>query len=399
MKGGLFNPFFTGDYSWWGGSGARVQFGEILNDSFARASVGSNYTAAGTATWGANGTDLTTSGGHTTYADRLEYNYPQTFEKWDLEVQFVVTSAIDGSSYGIGIGHEDTQKNWNWLGALDTSNDANTGKVRILTTNASDTAVIRATSATTVTVVQNETYTLLLSRNIVSNVANYTVTCTRVSNGTSNTTTVSENPAVAAAPLANATGKWAIWSFGGSVTIKYLKATVYDYKNIDYLLVSQSIGHGLCATNAVTRYIANLNTTNYSVSAGSSDEVLSVIGKAQNLLDYSAGTYIIALGTNDVAAGVAVGTIMTRLQSVINPLIAAGKRVVILYEIPRNGFAIATLNTNLDSTFPTLTRIDIYTPLNSGGNLNATYNSGDNIHPNQAGHTLMATTIKTALGL
>lgn len=109
----------------------------------------------------------------------------------------------------------------------------------------------------------------------------------------------------------------------------------------------------------------------------------------------------VMLGTNDVGTSVPEGTIETRYTSLINSIIAGGS-VPIVLTIPPNG----NLNT---PTFNTWIKaqpwrfIDIYPLLfGSGFSMNATYDSGDGIHPNTAGNLVIYNAVQayiTAQGL
>lgn len=102
----------------------------------------------------------------------------------------------------------------------------------------------------------------------------------------------------------------------------------------------------------------------------------------------------ILLGTNDVTTGVPLATFQTNYTSLLNKLVAAGITPIIM-TIPPNG------NSNTPS-FNTWLKglgyqyIDIYTTLyGSGNSMNATYDSGDGIHPNTAGNLAIYNAIMT----
>lgn len=365
------------------------QIGVLFDDNFNRASLGSNYSTVGAATWTMTGSALNTSGGHTNYQDRLYREYYQCFEEWEQEVTFTFNTTPAAGTYGLGVGSRDHLGSWTILGTLNLSNDANTGKARIIRNNI-DVATVLATSAGSVVPSGSVSYKLVLSRLKVSNEFRYTLTATKLSDMTSTSITWDENITTTGAVYANATGRFSLWSFGGNCDNIVWKTTVFDNKDVDVVFVGDSITHGLNATDLTTRWAANI-VSNYSVSGGSSDRTEQGLLKLQNIIDYNPTVVFLNLLTNDVAGGVASANRKANYIAIVEGLEVQGIRVIILLQIPRNGVNIASENTWIMGRFPNNTIIDNYTPLASGTNLNPSY-TGDNVHPNQAGHDIMITT-------
>lgn len=389
----IINPYFISTIP------TPIPFGEVFNDSFDRGALGGNYATVGPASWSLpDNLDLQTSGGTTAYTSRLTREYPQAFEEWEQEIDFQMLSAIGAGTFGIGVGHWDLQGNWSFIAHLYLSTSgADDGKIRIVRTNSGNSATVLNQSASTVVLGQNHFYNVIFTKRIVGNNIVYTATGRNVTDGgASVTATWTESLATGQSVYANATGKFCVWSFGGTVKITNWRAEAFDLKNNRSLFVGHSIVHGLCGTNLSTRYAANIDSF-YTVSGGSSDNTTSILAKIQNLIDLNAQRYFLQLATNDVSLGTPEATYKANYQSIVSQLEAAGKQCIILYEIPRNGEAIAAFNTWLSTEFVGRTIIDVYTPLNNAGNLAAAYNSGDNVHPNQAGHDLIISTILSAI--
>jgi lysophospholipase L1-like esterase len=367
------------------------QIGVLFDDNFARGSLGADYVTVGPASWTVDGVKLNTVNGTTAYTSRLHREYYQCFEEWEQEVTYTFNTAPGVGTYGIALGSRDQLGSWTALGTHNMSTDANTGKARIIKNNV-DTATVLATSAGSVVPQAAVSYRAVLSRIKVSNEFRYTFTITKLSNSSTTNITWDENITTSGnTSYANATGRFTLWSFGGNVDITNWKCTVFDNKNVDAVIMGDSITHGLNATDLSTRFAANI-VSNYSVSGGSSDRTEQGLIKLQNIIDYNPTVVFLNLITNDVAGAVATATRRANYIDIVEGLEAQGIRVIILLQIPRNGVNIASENTWISGRFPNNTIIDNYTPLASGTNLNASY-TGDNVHPNQAGHDVMITTI------
>jgi lysophospholipase L1-like esterase len=106
--------------------------------------------------------------------------------------------------------------------------------------------------------------------------------------------------------------------------------------------------------------------------------------------------------TNDLAASYSVDETMTNLLAIRAVAEAGGARVVMLSTQPRDlsdaGRAqLPVIDAGLASAFGDCF-VDIRTPLaNADGRLLPTYDSGDGIHPNDAGHAVIFQRVDAAL--
>jgi lysophospholipase L1-like esterase len=66
--------------------------------------------------------------------------------------------------------------------------------------------------------------------------------------------------------------------------------------------------------------------------------------------------------------------------------------------VPRNTADLSGLRNWIASSYPANDIIDTWTPLGGGSSrLNSAYDSGDGVHPNDAGHLLIGQIIRTNL--
>ncbi len=123
-------------------------------------------------------------------------------------------------------------------------------------------------------------------------------------------------------------------------------------------------------------------------------------------------TLVWALGVNDANQGVSVATAQAAAEATMDEARADGMTVVVLTGTPcaNNGTWNGTKQTTLEgvntalrnyATLHSLTLVDTYVLLGAADptKLLAAYDSGDGIHPSQAGLDAIAAAVKTALGL
>ena len=85
-------------------------------------------------------------------------------------------------------------------------------------------------------------------------------------------------------------------------------------------------------------------------------------------------------------------------STLVSQLQAQGMKIKHCLPTPRNGTDARPLVNWILSTFPAADVIDTWTPLLQGSySLNPAYDSGDGLHPNDAGHRLMGQIIAASL--
>jgi lysophospholipase L1-like esterase len=129
-------------------------------------------------------------------------------------------------------------------------------------------------------------------------------------------------------------------------------------------------------------------------SAGFGDRTAEGVARIKDLTQrLQPKKVFVMLGTNDIGNGVSSATWQANLTTIYNAFTNAGIGCVFLCPPPSNNFDASVVKTWLNTNYSTH-YIDTYTPLvGTGTGLNASYNSGDGTHPNDAGHALIASTI------
>ena len=353
-----------------------VAVGTIFSDTFSGTLA--DYTIVGTGISIAGG-QVTMTGNPTLFSSALTYtkatspHHHTCLEKWTQTVRCTTPAALGSTVFGIGIGVRSTNTfdpystivRWAWDNAA--------GTVNLYT---KDTITGQITAGTTFTPVANTTYILEFSRN--KNV--FTFRILNASSVQQYTTTFTLNISTTNGAHAHNTGNFAIYNFGGTTLIDSwdVTSTAMRYCEID--AATDSIGYGLYAGSNANRYIEAAFTADgytFEIMGGIADRTTEISARLDQLIYMMPRRLFLCIGRNDRAFGTAAATVNTNNAAIKSTLQAAGITVV-------TGRPWAS---NVDVSGVT-GDIDFYTMSKSAGDftLNATYNSGDSIHPNTTGH-------------
>lgn len=382
-----------------------TQLGVILDDSFDRGSIGSDYTLVGSPTISMDGTDLNLSGGDTTYGKRLNWNkYSQILNKYKITITY---QQVDNTatSYGPAIGTKTLNQNdatrRSMLGLFNTSNAGNEGKLQILSgNNGSESVTGQAINGSPTTVIAGDEMVVTFERN--GNL--YTANANNITQGIPVTLPWTAIPPTGPGASINNMGNFAIWLVGGSQKVHSFKIESTAYKNPEYAFIGDSITSGFYVTNYNQKFadqIATAKGKTHEIFAGPSDYVLLYnTTRARDFFNlFRPGKFFLMIGGNDLVFGTSLASTQTNYSGLVTYLKTLGSEVVHFLATPRNSIDFTTWNAWITSTFGgTDLVIDVFTPLlGAGTGLNAAYDSGDGTHPNQAGMDLIASTAIAAL--
>lgn len=393
------------DYRMYGFPRTEEPYGLFLYDSFNRAVLGSDYVILGSSTWTPNGPGLDISGGAGTFTHRMRYGGPNNtaghaYEDFLIEWRFQLNSVPSGATTGIGVGVSDFHTpdgQRDVIGQLFMSTSATNGGKAIFQTFDGTTNVIVASSAVQLVRNNGEWYRVYYRKSLKNKLNTFELEGIREADGSSSgVATWTEPLSYPQTSFAFSSGQFAVWSVQGNIKLDYLKITVFDKKRVQDLFVGDSITHGAYATNMATRWAANVSDS-YSISAGSGDGVDRVLDRIQSIVNYDPARVFLMIGGNDILNGTSAATYRANYLAVVNRLKSERIKVVHLLATPRTATDITPLNNWIKSepTFITDQIIDTYTPLKgSGTSLAAAFDAGDGVHPNQAGHSLIARIIR-----
>jgi lysophospholipase L1-like esterase len=116
------------------------------------------------------------------------------------------------------------------------------------------------------------------------------------------------------------------------------------------------------------------------------------------ILAHQPSTAILVVGANDLQFGYPTTQWQTQYSNLTTQLQLAGIQVKHCLSPPRNVVDLTPLNNWISTNYPAKDVINLWTPFLQGAHsLNPAYDSGDGVHPNDAGHLLMGTIISTNL--
>lgn len=380
------------------------EIGTIFSDSFSRASVGANYTISGGASWICDGTKLTTSGGTGVYTSNLGRSLnPTCLEKHVHTVDFKMTSVPSGTSYGIGVGVLGTNSNdrRSYVLRCIMTNDAISGKTYLDTAQGGSTTFTnRKISTSSVTVSQNDLFRLVVERDM----ATIKWTLTNVTTGSFYSDSFTFSYAFASGlnvHVVHSTGNFTMFSFGGTFEVTNWTVSSKEYVNPKTLFIGDSITYGIFADDVKNRWATKCmgETHNiYNVSGGGSDKTNEVLTKIKELVNMKPKYAVLMIGGNDYAFGVADATAKANYESIVLRLKSAGITVIHCLATPRNTLDLRAFNNYLLSKYGS-TDVVIKGTYNhlwdsaTSFNMRAIYNSGDGVHPNALGHSVIANAV------
>lgn len=375
------------------GYSANQQFGTLIDETFDSLA---NWTESGAANFSIIDGELEMSGGSGVFTDYIVNDTLQnTFENFSIEATFKITVA----GFGFGIGTRETN-------VIDTTNRSavcqfaatggTSGQGIIKFCNDNTTTFVNRALSTAITWAVGDTIKMTFSRAFNT----YTVTVENVTTPQIQTTSYSITGATDP-KVGNPGCKFAIYAFGGTVRVTGLIISSTSYKNIRALFVGDSITHYRSASGKTSRYADKVfegSAYRWEVNAGGGDYTAIYTGQRVHIDSYNADYVFMMLGGNDIFYGIGASTYQANYTTIRNNIVAGGQTVVHLLATPRTGTDVTPLNTWIQATFSGDLIIDTYTPLKGAGtDLSATYDSGDGVHPNDAGHALVATTIRNAI--
>ncbi|MBL0739818.1 fibronectin type III domain-containing protein [Chryseolinea lacunae] len=317
-------------------------------------------------------------------------------ENWNVRVRVKTPSTLNASSYGIGIGVQSvntadpysTTMRWGW----------DSGQNFIYLYYKSTTS-LQMVSTTKYVPTANTYYWVEVTR------AKDAFTYTIFDGATGKTqlfTTKLTFPTFTAGNYVKAhnTGQFCLHQFGGTNSeVTNWEVSTTAMKNADYIGVGDSNMHGLFASSNSQRWIESAMTSagkSFNILAGISDRSADVVRRIPEVIALKPKAVVLSIGRNDLANGVALSTVQANIDYIINTLQSAGITVNLAGVVASN-VNVSALQAYYNGKPNVQVNGYTATKASSGTTLNGSYNSGDNIHLNQAGNTAMSKLLLTIL--
>jgi lysophospholipase L1-like esterase len=397
MYGGLTNREPSLGSGSAGGSGGAAwptseQIGTLFDESFANLD---QWTQVGLGTYTPSGSGLTISGGNTDYNRWIERNYPNTLENYVVEVTAeCLTKGFFAAGFQNSLVLTGAKLN-NRTQIASMANGA-TARPTLVAYNNSVSASVVSDAAPS-----NFSYSIgdILKIVFTRSVSTYDFSIYKNGVLQLSIPTLEEYPGTGVLP--NGGGRFSMQNISGSWRVTEYKVTSTGYKNVRALFVGDSITHRLKAGDYTNRYanrVFNGSSKRFEVNAGSND-ITSVYAEQTEHIPFMNAEYcFMMIGGNDIYYDVPDEDLQANYTAIRNIIVGYGGTPVHLYNTPRTTQDNRALNSWISSTFSNDIVIDTFTPLKSGTYaLAAAYDSGDGVHPNAAGHQLIADTILAAM--
>ena len=385
---------------WYLGGGYATPIGDLLNDSYQRASLGDDYTlvegGSGSASIVSNKlryaqSDSTALGVTYLYYTGFGVTMLNNFYTSVTYILPTLGTATNGISVGIKSRDENTARSI--LGFFNTKTDsANYRKIQIFQrewvagTPANNSKKI---STGTLAISSGDTIKIEVSMQDLL----FSVTVTNVT--TSNTLSDSYQFTLSSPNLIHTPGRPCLWNTGGSFDVTNFTFGSNDYKNSHVALWGNSTTQGVQATSlsdtwpySIEQNITNnKRVTKCGLGSAISDDLAASV---DNALLINARYNVVMIGTNDISrniGGDGKANALANIATFVTALQNAGKTVYVLTPIARDAHDMSPIATDLVSTYGAINMYAL-TKETSSTQLDAAYDSGDGTHMSDAGNAL-----------
>jgi lysophospholipase L1-like esterase len=369
--------------------------GAVFQDDFNRDTLGTNWVVEDVnAAMVGNELQLV----HTnTVSSRRMYYWPwlTSSDAWTIRwtQRF---GALDTASIGVGVGianFQDAGGDNRGYNGLVCGAGANLGSMQLLEFNGVDQTLVD--SGAPMSLSAGDILDCSLTRSA------WTMTATASNRANAQVSSVAIEFSDSANLIAPTISRVCFYPLGGNVYLDDLSFSINHRKPARFIVIGASISDGYNASSAARRYISVIQSNftetvcNDSSSYNTTSNAVSILPE---ILAHEPGTAIVKIGSNDLTFGYPTDQWQSQYSNLVAQLEAAGVRVKHCFPTPHNNTDERPLKTWISAHYASSNIIDTFTPLVSGSfGLKSAYNSGDGVHPNDAGHRLLGQIIRTNL--
>lgn len=327
-----------------------------------------------TATPSIVGDKIQLTGGNGTFTNSIDLLRYTCLEKWKFTARVTLLSTPASTTFGFGFGIRsyNTTGVRNTVARYITANTASSGRL-FINSGASDTLAASTSSPDIVPPVLNHEYllTIELDRYIMS----FTVEDLTVGGSvTLNYTFQSDF----SEPTLHNTGRFAMFSFGGTHQLNSLKVESAELTSPPYMIIGDSKAKGYKASLFTNRY-ATLLISQYpyiTLNAGGSDKIDEITLRLDEIISINPAVVILSIGHNDKVQGQGDASILSEYDALVTQLVNAGIRVIHIGPIRATSISLEFMYTHISATYSAADVIDPGSPSLDG----------DGTHPNDAGN-------------
>lgn len=326
---------------------------------------------------------------------RFLYTRPTALPRWTFKTRFKMITAPGAGTTGFGIGTKSIIGGSDVLCYVSTT-ISGSGTLAIVKGDGSATWATGSSS----TINQNDIVELTMSfkDSLVTFSAQNITTGASVSTISYTNTLIS-----AASPVSGLTN----WAFIGHSTvpctwqIQSAEITSDATRNANLYCLGDSKTLGAFADYFATRFGSLLNNTypRSVIYAAGGARISDFVNYMQDELTNLNGVqYLMSLGSNDKRAGATLAEMQDSYTKLVKILQGGGARVLHIV-IPEDstgaGIGLSTFKQWVEATYPS-DYIDVWTFMSTGNKLKSAYNSGDGVHPNQAGNSVIDSLVRAS---
>jgi uncharacterized repeat protein (TIGR01451 family) len=372
------------------------EIGSVWSDDFNRAALGSNWIVLGGANVSLAGNELLFNHSNVDLFRQVYYQpWLTCSDQWTIRWRQRFGS-LDATSYGVGVGI----KNFQAAGGNDRGYNAVLGGVGA---GQGRMQIERWDGGTQVPVVTGPAMALAAGDVVDCSLtrSGWTLTATAINRANAQVSTTTVTFSTVANLIAPTISRICFYPLGGTVYVDDVSFSINHRKPARFILIGASANDGYNASSFARTHLSiiqsNFSETicNDSSSYNTTSNSVSILPE---ILAHQPGTAILMIGGNDIGFGYPAAQWQAQFSSLVTQLQAASVRVKICLHTPRNADDLRPLNTWISAHYPAQDIIDIWTPMLQGTyQLNPIYDSGDGLHPNDAGHYLIGQLISAAL--
>jgi hypothetical protein len=387
----LPGPIGVSDGTW-----ETSDIGAVWSDDFNRPSLGSNWVILGTANVSITNNELQFAQFNTDFSRQVYYlPWLTSSDEWTIRwtQRF---GALDATSFGVGVGIKNFQasggndRGYNGL-LLGTGPDL--GKMEISRFDGG--AQQPAAAANAISIAAGNIIDCSLTR------SGWTMTATASNRANAQISTSTLTYSEVSNLIAPTISRVCFYPLGGTVYIDNVSFTINHRKPARFIVIGASASDGYNASSAAQRYVSVVQSNFFEAvcnDSSSYNTTTNAISLLPEILAHRPATAILMIGGNDIAFGYPAIQWQTQYSNLVTQLQMNGVIVKHTFQTPRNGIDLRPLRDWITARYPSGDIIDTWTPfVTNAFSLKPIYDSGDGVHPNDAGHLLLGQTIRTNL--
>jgi lysophospholipase L1-like esterase len=379
------------------GTWETSEIGVVWSDDFNRSALGSNWVVLGSANVNILNNELQFAQFNTDYSRQVYYQ-PWLISSDEWTIRWTQRfGALDSVSYGVGVGIKNFQAaggNDRGYNGLLLGTGPGLGQMQI---SRFDGAAQQpaAVAANAISIAAGDTIDCSLTR------SGWTMTATASNRANAQVSTSTLVYSESSNLIAPTISRVCFYPLGGTVYLDNISFKINHRKPARFIVIGASASDGYNASIAARRYVSVVQSNFFEAvcnDSSSYNTTTNAIATLPEILAHRPATAILMIGGNDLAFGYPASQWQTQYSNLVAQLQAKGVAVKHTFQTPRNGVDLTPLRNWIIAHYPAADIIDTWTPfVTNAFSLKPIYDSGDGVHPNDAGHLLLGQIIRTNL--